>query len=129
MNIKTTYVMCDEVSGLLAEAEEKTKYRKEEQILKAVSEAAGFVYCISIRGITGSALSLDVETRKKIAFAKKHSKTPVVLGFGIRDAESARVALHNADGFIMGTCAIEILKREGVSGLENFFAKLTAALA
>ncbi len=100
-----------------------------EQILKAVSEAAGFVYCISIRGITGSALSLDVETRKKIAFAKKHSKTPVVLGFGIRDAESARVALHNADGFIMGTCAIEILKREGVSGLENFFAKLTAALA
>ncbi len=36
MNIKTTYVMCDEVIGLLAEAEEKTKYQKEELLVKAM---------------------------------------------------------------------------------------------
>ncbi len=36
MNIKTTYVMCDEVIALLAEAEEKTKYQKEELLIKAM---------------------------------------------------------------------------------------------
>lgn len=97
-----------------------------EQIQKIASEAAGFLYCISIRGITGSALSLDAETRKKIAFAKKHSKVPVVLGFGIRDAQSANLALEHADGFIMGTRAIEIVEHGGKIRLEGFFKELFA---
>lgn len=99
------------------------------QIQKAVSSASGFVYCISIRGITGGALSLDGETKRKIAFARKYSRVPLVLGFGIRDAKSARMALENADGFIMGTRAIEILKRSGISGLQDFFEELAAELA
>jgi len=83
--------------------------------------ARGFLYFISIRGITGSALRLDRETREKISLARKHSPVPVVLGFGVRDRRSIGTALKNADGFIMGTRFVEAL-RDG--GLEGFRAAL-----
>ncbi len=100
-----------------------------EQIQNAVPGARGFVYCISIRGITGSALVLDAETKRKIVYARKYSSAPVVLGFGIRDAHSARIALEHADGFIMGTRAIEKLESDGVSGLQGFLKEIAMALA
>ncbi len=100
-----------------------------EQIRNAVSDAKSFVYCISIRGITGSALALDDETKRKIAYARRYSSAPVVLGFGIRDDRSARIALEHADGFIIGTRAIEKLEKDGVSGLKEFFKEIAIALA
>ncbi|HDP79408.1 MAG TPA: tryptophan synthase subunit alpha [Spirochaetes bacterium] len=91
------------------------------QIKLIARRARGFLYFISIRGITGSALRLDRDTREKIALARKHSPVPVVLGFGVRDRRSIDTALKNADGFIMGTRFVEAL-RDG--GLEGFRAVL-----
>ncbi|MCX7678226.1 MAG: tryptophan synthase subunit alpha [Spirochaetes bacterium] len=95
-----------------------------EQIESIASSASGFLYCISIRGITGSRFSLESEMRKKIAHAKKFSRVPVVLGFGIRDGVTAAIALRVADGFIVGTRAIEILETGGVGKLSQFFEEL-----
>lgn len=95
-----------------------------QQIESISSQAKGFLYCISIRGITGGVLSIDRDMRKKIAHAKKFSHVPVVLGFGIRDGITAQKALQIADGFIVGTRAVEILQNDGVKGLLAFFKDL-----
>lgn len=99
------------------------------QIEKISMNASGFLYCISIRGITGSELNLGAETKRKIALAKKISPVPVVLGFGIRDARFAALALENAGGFIIGSRAIEILKRDGISGFQQFLQELGQSLS
>jgi tryptophan synthase alpha chain len=100
----------------------------EKQVREAALRASGFLYVISIRGITGGALALDGATKKKIALARNISKAPVVLGFGIRDTHDARLACSAAGGFIIGTRAIEILGKNGVAGLAEFFSELEAAL-
>ncbi len=98
-----------------------------EQVREISAEAEGFLYFVSIRGITGSALSLDAETRRKIALARTHSPVPVVLGFGIRDGANARAALDSADGFIIGTRIIELLA-EGGEALAGFLGSLEKEL-
>ena len=97
------------------------------QVKEIAAAARGFLYFISIRGITGSALSLDAETKRMIALARKWSPVPVVLGFGIRDAATAGAALASADGFIIGTRIIELMT-EG-AGLTAFFGELEKSLA
>ncbi|HRX16489.1 MAG TPA: tryptophan synthase subunit alpha [Spirochaetota bacterium] len=74
-----------------------------EQIEEVVTGATGFVYAISMRGITGQDLAFDDATIQKIKHARLKSNVPVVIGFGIRDAAAAKSALNIADGFIMGT--------------------------
>ncbi|MDA3898886.1 MAG: tryptophan synthase subunit alpha [Spirochaetes bacterium] len=74
-----------------------------EQIEEVVTFATGFVYAVSMRGITGQDLSFDDATIQKIKHARSKSRVPVVIGFGIRDASGAKSACAIADGFIMGT--------------------------
>ncbi len=76
----------------------------------------GFIYFISIRGITGQRFQLDKETKEKLNFLKKMAKVPVILGFGIKSAEDIKEALKYADGFVIGTKAVEMLGK----GLDTF---------
>lgn len=92
-----------------------------DQIKKIASNARGFLYFVSVRGITGGTLNLDPEIKQKLSVARKYSKAPVVLGFGIRDRASAREALKNADGFIIGTRIIELVKSRDINALRKFF--------
>lgn len=95
-----------------------------EQIETAARAARGFLYAISIRGITGSELILDEEMTKKIEKAREHSTVPVVLGFGVKSARDARNALRIADGFIMGTKMIELLTEGNMVKFQLFIASL-----
>jgi len=86
-----------------------------EQIKNVSKQANEFLYCISVRGITGSQFRIDTELKGIVSAAKKVSKVPVVLGFGIRNRKDVCEALKYADGFIIGTRIIEILRDK-----ENF---------
>ncbi len=101
-----------------------TPENTEEQIKKIASAAEGFLYFVSIRGVTGSKLSVDEETAHKIQVAKKYSPVPVVLGFGIKDAESAGRALELADGFIAGTALVEALQTSDINGFRQLCKQL-----
>jgi tryptophan synthase alpha chain len=95
-----------------------------EQIEAIARAARGFLYAVSIRGVTGSDLALDRETVKKIEKAREHSTVPVVLGFGVKSAQDARNALKIADGFIMGTKMIELLSERNTESFQLFIASL-----
>jgi tryptophan synthase alpha chain len=98
-----------------------TPENTDSQIKEIAKAARGFLYFVSIRGITGSKLAIDNETAAKIALAKKHSRVPVVLGFGIKDSGTAKIALDHADGFIIGTKIVEVIGSGDMDKVREFF--------
>ncbi len=99
------------------------------QIREAARATRGFLYFISLRGITGSALDLDGETRERIALARGLARVPVVLGFGVGSAADAAEALRHADGFIMGTRIVQEMRGADMRGFCQFLDELEAGLS
>ncbi len=99
-----------------------------DQAARYAAEARGFLYAVSMRGITGGDLSIDTDTSAVIAHARSASSVPVVLGFGVRTVSHAKAALGHADGFIMGTRLVELLTDQGVEGFNGFVARLREEL-
>jgi tryptophan synthase alpha chain len=75
-----------------------------------LANTSGFVYYVSITGITGSASADSAAVGDAVARIKRHTKLPVCVGFGIRTAEAARAIAQNADGAVVGTALVDALK-------------------
>ena len=65
--------------------------------------ASGFVYYVSLKGVTGSASLNTAEVAEKVAVLRRHVPLPICVGFGISDAESARQIAAVADGVVIGS--------------------------
>jgi len=79
------------------------------RIKKICKEASGFVYYISLKGITGANLINSKEVRKKISKLQNLTKLPVVIGFGIRDGIAASSVIDLADGIVVGSAFVDIM--------------------
>lgn len=99
----------------------------ESDIQNLLSAGNGFLYAVSMRGITGQSASFAEGIEHIITQAKKEGSRKVVMGFGIRDAVSARKALESADGFIMGTVPIMKLN-DGLDSFSDFIDGMKADL-
>jgi len=75
-----------------------------------LANTSGFVYYVSITGITGSASADTGEVGETVARIKRHTKLPVCVGFGIRTPMAARAIAQNADGAVVGTALIDALR-------------------
>ena len=75
-----------------------------------LANTSGFVYYVSITGITGSASADKTVVGEAVARIKRHTKLPVCVGFGIRTPEAARDIAQHADGSVVGTALIDALK-------------------
>jgi len=81
-----------------------------ERIQKIVNTASGYLYYVSLKGVTGSsALNVD-EVAEKVAAIKAISDLPVGVGFGIKDAESASSVAAVSDGVIVGSAIVKIIE-------------------
>ena len=81
----------------------------ESRIKKICAEASGFVYYISLKGITG-ANSINVEEVKgKVGILRDLTKLPVVIGFGIKDGVTASSVRDLADGIVVGSVFVDIM--------------------
>lgn len=89
--------------------------------LKSIKE--GFIYFVSVRGITGTNLNLDKETLDKISYLKGKTCIPVVLGFGVKSRREVEIAIKIADGYVIGTEAVRKLE-EGIRSFESFVMDL-----
>ena len=75
-----------------------------EERVKAIAEhASGFVYYVSLKGVTGSASLNTAEVAEKVAVLRRHVPLPICVGFGISDAENARQIAAVADGVVIGS--------------------------
>jgi tryptophan synthase alpha chain len=75
-----------------------------------LANTSGFVYYVAVTGITGSASADSNVVGKAVARIKRHTKLPVCVGFGIRTPEAARAIAEKADGSVVGTALVDVLK-------------------
>lgn len=100
-----------------------------------LANTSGFVYYVSIAGITGAAAADANAVGEAVARIKRHTGLPICVGFGIRTPEAARAIAQKADGSVVGTALVDALKNsldaEGRATAKtvNAVAELTAALA
>jgi tryptophan synthase alpha chain len=102
----------------------------------AAKAASGFIYYVSLTGITGTALADMEEPRAKVAAIKARTggNLPVAVGFGIKTPGAARAVASFADGVVVGTAAVEVVakavaeKRDPVPDLAAFVRSLRDAL-
>ncbi|GHC66919.1 tryptophan synthase subunit alpha [Limoniibacter endophyticus] len=73
---------------------------------KVLQNTSGFVYYVSMTGITGSALPDTSRIGAAVARIKSHTDLPVCVGFGVKTAEQARVIGASADGVVVGTAIV-----------------------
>ncbi|MBA4371507.1 MAG: tryptophan synthase subunit alpha [Thermodesulfovibrio sp.] len=78
----------------------------EDRIKKVVQAARGFIYYVSITGITGANLSMDASIGSHIADIKEKCSTPVAVGFGISNPAEAATVAQFADGVIVGSAIV-----------------------
>jgi tryptophan synthase alpha chain len=75
-----------------------------------LNNTSGFVYYVSITGITGAAAPDTGKVAGAVARIKRHTKLPVAVGFGVRTAEQARAIAQGADGVVVGSALVEALR-------------------
>ena len=75
-----------------------------------LANTSGFVYYVSITGITGTAAPDAAKVAGAVARIKRHTKLPVAVGFGVKTAAHARAIARGADGVVVGSALIDALK-------------------
>jgi len=97
--------------------------------LPAVLEgSSGFLYYVSVAGITGSQQAAQTSIDDAVARLKAASKIPVAVGFGVRTPEQAHAIARVADGVVVGSALVALVKEHGAAAAEPIRA-FTASLA
>ncbi|MBZ9795329.1 tryptophan synthase subunit alpha [Mesorhizobium sp. ES1-4] len=78
----------------------------DKRLPKVLQNTSGFVYYVSMTGITGAALADTGKVASAVKRIKGHTELPVCVGFGVKTAEQARVIGANADGVVVGTAIV-----------------------
>jgi tryptophan synthase alpha chain len=107
----------------------------DERLPKVLENTSGFVYYVSLTGITGAALVDYSSVQAAVARLKRHTSLPIAVGFGVKTAENAAAIAQYADGVVVGTALVDALaasldaeKRAGPTTVEAV-AGLVAELA
>ena len=82
----------------------------EQRIIHTCEIANGFIYYVSLKGVTGSSnLNVD-EVAERVMAIKQHSKVPVCVGFGIKDGDTAKAVAEYSDGVVVGSVLVQLME-------------------
>lgn len=104
----------------------------EERIQQVAKFGSGFSYYVSLKGVTGAA-NIDIdEVSQRIAAIRQHVKLPIGVGFGIRDAATAKAVGAVSDAVVIGSRIIQELentpREHAVEAVQTFIAGIRKAL-
>ena len=88
-----------------------TPTTNDKRLPTVLTNTSGFVYYVSITGITGSAAPDAGKVAAAVTRIKRHTKLPVCVGFGVRTAEQARALAETADGVVVGSALVEAVRK------------------
>ncbi len=77
-----------------------------ERIRKMDAVGSGYLYYVSLKGVTGAGHIDTADVARKLAQIKENTQLPVGVGFGVKDAETAQTVAHLADGVVVGSALI-----------------------
>ena len=87
----------------------------EARITNAVTRARGFIYLVSLTGTTGARASLPTEVETFVNRVRAHTSLPLAVGFGISTPQQVQSIARFADGVIVGSALIEVVKNSAAS--------------
>lgn len=99
----------------------------EERMKKVAGASKGFIYYVSVTGITGSTISLDGSLNESIQAIRRLTDKPVAVGFGVSTPKEAMTIAQLADGVIVGSAIVKKI-HESPGDLEKYLAGLRAAI-
>jgi tryptophan synthase alpha chain len=104
----------------------------EERMAQVGRVAAGYVYYVSLKGVTGAGHLDTAAVAAMVPRIKAHVNTPVGVGFGIRDAETAKAVAAVSDAVVIGSRIVQLLESQTpetvVAAGRDFIAEIRAAL-
>lgn len=80
------------------------------RLKKVLKNTSGFLYYVSITGITGAASANPDEVRQEVARLKRATALPVAVGFGVRTPEQARAMAEGAEGVVVGSALVRAIE-------------------
>lgn len=99
----------------------------EDRVKRVARTSSGFIYYVSITGITGSRIQIDESLGESIKKIRKITNKPVCVGFGVSNPEEASRVSEIADGVIIGSAIVKMLN-ESPEGFEDFVKTLRKAI-
>jgi tryptophan synthase alpha chain len=102
-----------------------------DRLARLLPRARGFVYCVSLTGVTGARRALAADVADFVGRVRRHTTLPIVVGFGISAPEHVSALRGTADGIVVGSAAIDVVTsapaEERAGTLREFLASLAAA--
>jgi tryptophan synthase alpha chain len=104
-----------------------TPTTNDQRLPAVLANTSGFVYYVSITGITGMAAPDTGKVSAAVARIKRHTALPVAVGFGVKTAAQARAIAAVADGVVVGSALIDALKQslDGVKATKSSVKAVT----
>jgi tryptophan synthase alpha chain len=103
-----------------------------ERIAEVARVGSGFSYYVSLKGVTGAGNIDTADVAERLAVIREHVKLPIGVGFGIRDAATARAVAEVADAVVIGSRIIQELentpRERAVEAVQAFVAGIRTAL-
>jgi tryptophan synthase alpha chain len=101
----------------------------EKRIREAGKRSRGFIYLVSLTGVTGAREELPPEIEDFVKKVREKAKQPLCVGFGISSAEQAKRVVATADGVIVGSRLIQLIEEDATLGsLKAFVTSLRQSL-
>ena len=102
----------------------------EQRIADSCKIASGFVYCVSVLGVTGARSEMSNRVKNLVATVKRHTPLPVAVGFGVSKPEHVVELGRYADAAVVGSALLEVIgespRRSAAPRAANFISSLSA---
>jgi len=88
----------------------------EERVRYICDSAAGYVYYVSLKGVTGAGHLDTSDVGERLALIRRFTDLPVTVGFGIKDADSATAVARHCDGVVIGSALVDAVAKVAAQG-------------
>ena len=95
------------------------------RINEIINNSSGFLYYVSLKGITGADISSYEELEKRVQNIKEITNIPIVVGFGIKDQQTAENMSNFSDGVVIGSAIVDMIEHIKTKKTGNDFAKIS----
>ncbi|MFH1999945.1 MAG: tryptophan synthase subunit alpha [Planctomycetota bacterium] len=104
-----------------------------ERIAKMAGGFDGFLYLVSLTGVTGVRKSMEPNIKAFVNRVRAYTELPLYVGFGVSDKEMARETVRHADGVILGSALVKIINNvenrgQAIDNVEAFLSGVRAAI-
>ena len=95
------------------------------RINEILSNSSGFIYYVSLKGITGAEIDSFNALKERVESIKKSSRIPVVVGFGIKDKKTAEKMSVFSDGVVVGSAIVDIISNKQDLHFQDIFSQIS----